>query len=162
MHQNGHFGAALLVYAPLGFAVAAAGFQTLALVGGVVTVTLATLPDVDHHLPGVAHRGPTHTLWFAVLVGLVVAVAGLALTQSDGHITAGAVAVFGFLVGTLSICSHVAADAITPMGVRPWTPFSDRHYSYGLVRAKNPVANWLLLAAGVGAAGAAYGLALTV
>jgi inner membrane protein len=43
MHREGHIGAALLAYAPVGAVVLALGFDTYALVGGVVAVGLALL-----------------------------------------------------------------------------------------------------------------------
>ena len=162
MYQNGHVGAALLAYAPIGFAVTAADSRTLALVGGALAVTLAMIPDSDMRIPGVAHRGPTHTVWFATLVGLAIAIGGVALGQSQGSATAATLGSFGFLVAFVTICSHIAADAITPMGVTPFTPFSDRHITYDVVPAKHTVANYLLLGAGVAASAGAFGLATTV
>ena len=64
-------------------------------------------------------------------------------------------AVAGFVVGAGTIMSHIAADALTPAGVRPLTPVDDTHYSLDLVKAKNPLANYALL--GLGIAGAALG-----
>lgn len=162
VYRNGHYGAALLAYAPLAFAVTAAGFRTVALVGGALALALATVPDMDIRVPGIDHRGPTHTVWFAVLVAAVVGVATGALGWERGLLAAAALGGFGFLVAFLAIGSHVAADALTPMGVTPFTPVSDRHISYGVVRAKNPLANWLLLAAGVISAAGAFALALSL
>ncbi|MFC7131862.1 MULTISPECIES: metal-dependent hydrolase [Salinibaculum] len=154
MYRTGHSGAALLAYAPLGFATLAAGLADLALLGGACALALATLPDVDQRLPGVAHRGPTHTVWFALAVGGLVGATGVAVA-GGGPLAAVGVGAFGFAVGTLSILSHVAADALTPMGVTPFTPFRDDHYTYDVVKAKNPVANAALLALGVAATAAA-------
>jgi inner membrane protein len=162
VYQTGHYGTALLAYAPIGFAVTAAGFQTLALVGGALAVALAMVPDWDTRLPGIDHRGPTHTVWFAVLVGLAVGAGGFFLGQSQGTPTAIAFAGFAFLIGVVTICSHIAADSITPMGVTPFTPFSGRHITYDVVPAKHTVANYLLLGAGLAASAGAFGLALSV
>ena len=159
MYQTGHYGVALLAYAPVGFVVTAAGFRTLALVGGALAVALAMVPDWDTRVPFVAHRGPTHTVWFAVLVAAVVAAGGFLVGQPRGVATAIALAGFGFVVGFVTICSHIAADSITPMGVTPFTPFSDRHITYDVVPAKHTVANYLLLGVGVAASAGALGLA---
>jgi inner membrane protein len=70
MHRERHVGAAMLAYAPLGAVVLALGFDTYALLGAVVAVGLAMLPDYDQRVPSVRHRGPTHTVWFALTVGL--------------------------------------------------------------------------------------------
>jgi inner membrane protein len=147
MYQLGHYGAALLAYAPLGFLAVLAGSRTAALLGGAVALALATLPDVDHRVPGVSHRGITHTVWFALAVGLVVGVAG-AVLGTDPAARAG-LGLFGFAVGTLAILSHLGADALTPMGVWPFVPLRDDHYTLDVTPAKNSVANVLLLAAGV-------------
>ncbi|WP_244209786.1 hypothetical protein [Haloarcula quadrata] len=58
----------------------------------------------------------------------------------------------GFVVGAGTIESHIAADALTPAGVRPWCPVDDTHYSFGVVRAENPLANYALLGLGIASA----------
>ena len=156
MYQEGHYGAALLAYAPVGFVTFLVGPQQLGVLGLVVVVGLATLPDQDQRIPGVKHRGITHTVWFAVSVGSAIAVAGgyVGSVLSDGSIRAIVVGVlFGFFVGAISILSHIAADALTPMGVTPFSPVDDRHYSLDIVRASNQAANPALLMLGVAAAG---------
>ncbi|WP_135363221.1 metal-dependent hydrolase [Halosimplex halophilum] len=149
MYRTGHYGAALLVYAPVGGTLLAAGFDAAALVGGAVVVGLSGLPDVDQRIPFVEHRGPTHTAGFLVLVGLAVGATGVALGRAGAPGTAAALGAFGFLVGGLAVGSHLLADALTPMGVTPFRPFSDAHYTISLTRADNAMANYLLLGAGV-------------
>lgn len=140
-------------YTPVGVAALAAGYGGLAVLGGVAAVALATLPDRDMRVPFVSHRGITHTVWFALAVGAVLAGVGWAV--GDSLAPRRLVAAFGFAVGAVTVASHVASDALTPMGVTPWTPLSDSHYSVELVTADNTVANYLLLAVGVGVAVAA-------
>lgn len=155
MYKVGHYGAALVAYAPIGAAVAVAGYGPAAVVGGGVTVALSTIPDVDHRLPLIDHRGPTHSVLFALLVGVATAAASAWLVgvASPGF-GAGLVA-FGFLVGTVAILSHLAADALTPMGIRPFWPLSARHYSVNVVPASSTLGNYVLFALGVGATVAA-------
>ena len=162
MYQLGHYGAALLAYAPVGAAVALGGDEALAVVGGFVCLALSTLPDVDHRLPLVEHRGPTHTVGFALLVG--AGAAGVTAVLVDAVASGGdaGLVAFAFLVGALSIGSHLLADAITPMGIRPFWPVSNRHYTLELTRAANPVANYVVLGLGVGAALAAAGVVAVV
>jgi len=176
MHRDGHYGAALLVYAPVGFLVTVLGYPTLALLAGGVALALAMVPDLDIRVPGLEHRGPTHTVGFALAVGAVVGAAGVtfatagdpAAVSTDlaalarAPATALGVGVLGFLVGFLTVCSHIAADALTPMGVTPLWPLSDRHVSVGVVRASNRLANLVLLGVGTAVAAGAYGLALRV
>lgn len=152
MYKNGHYGAALLAYAPLGTATLLFGFPNAAVAGGVATVALATVPDLDMKIPSIAHRGPTHTVQFAVLVGAVLATVALAVavTSEMPPITTAGSVVFGFVTGSLAIGSHIAADALTPMGVEPFGA-DGPHYSLGWVRAANRLANYALLGLGLSA-----------
>lgn len=161
MHREGHVGAALLAYAPVGAVVVAAGADELALAGGAAVVGLAMLPDADQKLPFVAHRGPTHTVHFAAVVGALLGVVGVVVGAAGGLAAALVLGAFGAAVGTVTILSHIAADALTPMGV---APFGDggRRYSYDVARAANPLANYALLALGVLAVAVGYGLGAAV
>ncbi len=176
MYRNGHYGAALLAYAPVGSLLAALGYRTLALLAAGVALAVAMVPDLDIRVPGLKHRGSTHTVGFALLVGVVVGALGVTVvtagnpaavstalaTRDGGPVPALGVGVLGFLVGALTVCSHIAADALTPMGVTPLWPLSDRHVSLDVVRASNRVANAVLLGVGVAAAAGGYWLALQV
>jgi|AntRauTorcE11898_2_1112593.scaffolds.fasta_scaffold00037_48 inner membrane protein len=175
MYWRGHVGIALLAYAPVAGAVRVAGEPELATLGAAVAVAFATLPDADHWLP-IAHRGATHTVAFAVTAGALAAVvAGLVLPGGADSVllasggTAGPAATGAglppwsptFLGGvvTLTLCSHVAGDAITPMGIRPLRPFRGWHVTFDLTPAANPRANRLFF--GVGLAALALSFALT-
>lgn len=157
MEFPGHVGAALTAYSPIGYVALRLGAIRLALVGAAVTVALASLPDLDLYGPGVNHRGYTHTVWFAGLVGLGCAAAFAlvgpgALTASTADPGIVRPDTFGFAVGTTAICSHVAVDALTPMGVAPFAPLYRRRYSLGLTRSADPAANRRLLLLGLGTA----------
>lgn len=162
MYKTGHIGAALLVYSPIGFTLLLSGLDELAVLGGAGMIALATLPDCDHQLPLVAHRGPTHSVVFAIVLGALLGVAGFALGEPVFGVAGATMGVFAFAVGALAILSHLAADSITPMGIRPLWPLSRWHYSANIVRAKNPVANFLLLASGIAATTVALALAATL
>jgi len=155
----GHYGVALGLYAPLLAWLLGRGLPALALGGGAVLLWLAMLPDVDTRLPGVSHRGPTHTVLFVLAVGIAVGlVADLAIAPTVGEFGARAwigvpgfetgLGEFGFLIGTLAIVSHLLADVITPMGIRPFWPVSGWSISLDITPARNTVANHVLLAAG--------------
>ncbi|MFD1633878.1 metal-dependent hydrolase [Haloplanus ruber] len=154
MYRRGHLGVSLLVFALPGAALVLAGRPDLAVVGGGVMLWLAMLPDVDHRIPGLTHRGLTHTLAFAALMGAVGAGAGtvLAVVVDGGHTT---LVPFGFAVGALTVLAHLLADALTPAGVPLLWPLSGRSFSLSLTRADNTLANYLLLALGVCATAAA-------
>lgn len=163
MHRDGHVGTNLILFSPFAFALAWLGLVTplaWALLG---VVLLSTLPDVDLHLPGVPHRGPTHTVFFvglvaAILAGAGVLVASAGLATSAGLASASADlavsrrvvgAAFGFGVGALAVGGHLVGDAFTPMGVAPWDPVSERRHSLDWFDADSDVANRLWLAMGV-------------
>lgn len=163
MHRTGHYGAGLLAWAPVGYALLSVD-PTLAFVGGLGVLLLSTLPDVDLALPFVAHRGVTHTLVFLLAVSGALAVLGWHLGgTADGATTGPATvasgpaagAAFGFLVGVVGVGSHLLSDVLTPMGVPLLWPVTDRRYSVQLTPSRNPVANWTLLLLGLLATAAA-------
>lgn len=160
MHRTGHYGAALIGYAPAGAVALAFGLSQFALIGGGLAVGLAMLPDWDQKVPFVDHRGVTHTVHFAVLVGGLLAVAGALIGTSAGLASAALLSIFGFAVGFGTIISHIAADALTPMGVEPFR--NGRRYSFDLAKASNPIANYLLLGLGIAAVALAGALGTAV
>jgi len=149
VYSNGHYGASLLCYAPVGFALLSAGFEAIAVVGGAISLSLARLPDIDMRLPFVTHRGITHTLWFVLLVAALCGSAGWLLAQPLGLGLPVRTAVFAGGIAGLSVTSHLLADVITPSGITPLWPLSGRHYTSNIVRADNWVANQMLFALGV-------------
>ncbi len=151
MYQLGHYGVALIAYAPVGATVALSGQEALAILGALLCLSLSTLPDCDHRLPLISHRGPTHTVWFALLVGGVVGASLYIFLESTMGGGDPELVRFAFGVATLSIISHLLADALTPMGITPLWPLSSWHVSLDVTPAKSTVANYALLGAGVGA-----------
>jgi inner membrane protein len=143
VYWTGHYGVALLAYAPLGFGILLAGHPGPAVAGGAGVLFLTTLPDYDQRVPLIEHRGVTHTVAFAVVVGAALALAATA-TDLRPELVA-----FAFVVGALAIGAHLLADWLTPAGIRPFWPLSGRSYSLSATTAANPLANYLLLAAGV-------------
>lgn len=149
MLKSGHYGAALVLYAPAGFLLLSID-PALAVLGGVSAVALARLPDCDLQVPFVDHRGATHTLLFLVLVA--------AALGWLGHMFAGQfgtgrtqTAALGVLVGVVAVGSHLLADALTPYGVPLLWPLTDRRFSVSLAPSTSSVANYGLLALGVAA-----------
>lgn len=133
------------------FDLAKEDIETLAVAGAVVTFGLAMLSDWDQRIPFVPYRGVTHTVHFAVAVGVILGFVGVLLGLSNGILTGVALGSFGFV----TIGSHIAA-ALTPMGVEPYRDC--RRYSFDVVRAVNPIANYPLLVLGVVAVIIAYKL----
>jgi inner membrane protein len=155
MHAPGHYGAALLAYAPIGYVMMSTD-PALALLGGFVVLGLATLPDIDQRLPGIPHRGPTHSLLF-------VAVASFALGRATNWLNLPAVqpfatvpaVEFGLLLGVVGLGSHLLADMITPAGLNLLWPVPFETIALPVAKAENTVVNYGLLGLGVVAAAAA-------
>lgn len=149
MHREGHIGTALVVYAPIGVLTMSLGFQQLAIIGGIGATALAMLPDIDQRVPGLRHRGPTHTIWFAGAAGGVASVLGALAGGGEGVLGALGLSVWAGVIAAITVGAHLFTDALTPTGIKPLAPVSDRFYSYDLTAASNPLANYALLALGV-------------
>ncbi|WP_439026253.1 metal-dependent hydrolase [Haloarchaeobius sp. DT45] len=148
MYRTGHYGVSLLAYAPVGAAMLLVDRPVFALFGGAIVLSLAGLPDYDHEVPFIEHRGPTHTLLFALLVGCVVGTIcyyGAPSLGLDAQLLGG----FGLAMGAFGIVAHLLGDVLTPAGVPLLWPLSSRRFSVTVTRADDRVANWLLLALGV-------------
>ena len=160
MYRTGHLGVSLLAFAPAAYWLVSGGYVALAFLTGGTMLYLASLPDIDHRLP-VPHRGPTHSLAFAALVGGAFAlVAGELARVLSVAVPAGlSMAAFGFLLGFGSVLAHLLGDVITPMGVRFLWP-SSRTWSLRLTTADSRVWNGALFALGVFSVAASLFLAL--
>ncbi len=139
MFKKGHLGVSLLVFGPVGYSLATRGLLWLAATAGLVMVWFSMLPDVDHRLPMIEHRGPTHSLLFAALVGGV----GWAIGTAAETVVASSLSLstFGFVVGALTVVAHLIGDTLTPAGVPYLWPLSSRSFSISLARANSGVAN---------------------
>lgn len=162
MHRAGHYGAALVAYAPLGAVALGLGMDTLAIGGAAVAVGLSMLPDVDQRVPGLPHRGPTHTVWFVLAVAALLGTVGAIMGAAHGLLAALGLGLYGLSIGVAAVGSHLLADALTPAGIRPLTPWRSRHYSMDLVDSGSLLANHALLAAGVVASAGALALGSAV
>ncbi|MFB6171438.1 MAG: metal-dependent hydrolase [Haloarculaceae archaeon] len=156
MHLAGHSGLALLAFAPFAYHYCRTDRWRRAGIGTGTVLALAMLPDVDLYLPGVAHRGITHTVWAALAVGALLALLGW--RRHAGPDRRGA-ARFAFCLGVLSVLSHLAGDVLTPMGIRPFAPLVGTEYTLALVASRDPTANLVLLVAGAAAMGPSLGRA---
>ena len=174
MHRSGHLGAGLLLYAPLFYWLWITDRPLLALVGLVVVLWTVPLPDIDLNVSGLSHRGSTHTIAFAILIGLTWTAIGWSIGgYLPGTIIPGLESVVlpiegwhrvlsqfrsldvrtlsavAGLSGGVAVLSHLLADLLTPMGLAPFWPVSSTRYSFGVCRASNRSANALLLGLGV-------------
>jgi inner membrane protein len=165
MYRSGHWGLALLCYSPVVFGALAADITTLPLVivGAVLTSGLCMLPDIDQWIPFTDHRGITHTVWFALLVGAVLGGGTFAVVQGASQSVLGqwiqgatllgaplAVTVGWFfgVTGTLVIVSHLIGDWLTKMGIRPYAPLSGHKHCLGITHADSRIGNGVLYIVG--------------
>lgn len=158
MYKNGHRGAALVLMAPL-----TATFGIVGLGMSALAVAVCRLPDLDHDYSWLAHRGPTHTIWFAS------AFAGLASVGSYAGLSMLPVTLptlpLALLLGAtvfLGLLSHLFADALTvgrdTHAIQPFHPLFPHSFRLGLVQADSLFGNYLLLLSGL----ASQGLSLYV
>lgn len=145
----------MLLYAPFGGVLAALGFELLGLLGAMFVFCAAMVPDLDRRVDWVARRGVTHTVWFALLFGAVTGLVGVASASLLG-VPAARVFAFGFLLGTFVVAVHIAADGLTPAGVRPFVPLSDRCYRSDSELAADAPGNYALFGIGLLALGVAF------
>lgn len=117
---------------------------------------------MDGYSPRPTRRGYTHSVWFAEAVGLVAAVAFAWAGDRLAALSIPDLGAFGFAVGTAAVLSHLAVDALTPMGVAPIAPLRRRRYGLGLTLSAEPVANRRLLRLGLTTAALAVALGTVV
>lgn len=152
MYAKGHVGLTLLMLSLLMFPFGGneSTFLLIALASGV-----STLPDIDlewqrEGLP-VHHRGITHSILFAILIGSLLG--GLFYYGYESlpwFVT-------GFMGGFLGIVSHLIGDSFTFHPFKPLWPFSDIEVAFGLCKASDKKVNENLMAIG-GFAFIAYAL----
>lgn len=150
MYPPGHVGLTALLFAPVVCWFRLRGRREAARECLQVGVALSLLPDADKLLPGLVHRGITHTLLAAVVAGALVAV-GFRLARPHSPGLGGESTVVCYLVGVAGVVSHLVGDIITPMGIRLLFPGSRTVYSLDVVRASSPTANMLLVVGGTAA-----------
>jgi inner membrane protein len=174
MHRQGHVGIVLLALAPISYILLTNGQPLLAVLAWGVLV-IEPLPDNDQWLPYLTHRGISHSLVTAGVVGALCAglgwVIGTYITVPganwlittilidpaviawvDTHLAmldADSLSLVGLCVGSGGIVLHLLGDVITVAGIRPFLPFSQRQVSLSSLRAKNALANRGLFVFGV-------------
>ena len=69
MHRRGHIGMAMPTYTPVGFVLLQERQLGLALLSLLGVLFIEPLPDNDQWIPGLRHRGTSHSLLAALVVG---------------------------------------------------------------------------------------------
>ncbi|USZ77165.1 metal-dependent hydrolase [Halorussus vallis] len=161
MFRPGHYGVTLTLYAPVGCWLVATGDPVAAYLGGAGALWLTMSPDWDSRVPFITHRGSTHTLLFAALLGAAAWVAATLAGVGTTPFGPTDLRTFAAGVASFAVLSHLVADLLTPMGVAVFWPLTSRRYTASLVRASNRTANYLLFALGVFATAVAAYLGLS-
>src|SRR5699024_896170 len=76
MNRQGHIGMTLLAFAPLAYYLVSDGKLLLAVVSLGAIHAIEPLPDQDFHVPGLTHRGVSHSLVAVLVVGGILSGAG--------------------------------------------------------------------------------------
>jgi len=154
MFREGHLGVTLALSVPIVGVLAAAGHWELAGFVFVIVFASEPLPDLDS-TPYVSlpHRGPFHSIVFAAGVGLLASALGFVFGTVFETFTPTVAVIVGGLSAFYGVCTHLVADVINPLGIRPFWPLSDRCYRIpepdGICKADNPIANVLFLFGGI-------------
>lgn len=145
MHQEGHVGLNLVLFSPIAYWLATQdelllmGFMLIGVAG------MAPIPDIDMRLP-IPHRGPTHSVWFAILVGVIYA--AVLVLAGTGELELAALAGVGLISGFIGVIGHMLGDMITPMGVAPFEPMTSNWIGLGWVKSGDKRINRYFMQAG--------------
>ena len=153
VHQEGHFGLNMLLYAPIAYMLASQGEMLLLGYTMVGVIAMAPFPDIDMKIEGIRHRGPTHSVWFAALMGAIYA--AVLVIAGTGGLSVVQLAAVGFASGFVGVIGHMLGDIITPMGVAPFEPISSYWKGFGWVKSADKRVNRGFMQAGVYACTAA-------
>ena len=179
MHRRGHVGIALLAYAPVVYVLLTTDRPALAVFGAIALLLVEPIPDNDIWIPWLSHRGTSHSLFCALLVGVVLGglgwlvgerfATGFADLLAGGDVSTVGVfagvfgwlatrvrsldsallARFGFVAGVSGVIVHLLGDIITVSGIHPFLPLSRRRISLSGLRADSTLANSVFLGLGV-------------
>lgn len=147
MRQEGHIGVSLILGSPLIGILFFLEWFMLGIVSTFVLLSLASFPDIDIKLKnnfigrrlGIKHRGFTHTLKFAFLMSVFIA---LFISPFVPFPTPGISFMVLGLFGFLGIAFHIAGDIITPTGVNFYPSRLDKNYTLNLFKFNNLIANF--------------------
>ncbi|UPM43585.1 metal-dependent hydrolase [Halocatena salina] len=179
MDRHGHVGLNLLVFTPIAYYLIRSNRVALVVFGLLGLLMVEPLVDLDRLIPGVEHRGTSHSLFAALVVGVVCGVSvyvfsGYLITsltkvtfgqpvivsgsteQSPFNLTRNAQ--IGFVIGSGSVLLHLLGDSLTA-SVRPLLPFARSQHSFDLISPQG-WSQFVLFAGGLLACGGLIVVAL--
>ncbi len=139
MGPHGHAGLTLILFS---FLMMPFGYSFEAILIIILATGISLLPDIDL-LCGWSHRGKTHNLAFAAIIGLSVAIIFF-YSMNDLII-----ALTGFMAGFGGVISHLLGDIITYKSFTPFTPFSKRKIALKYCKSDDKKVNGWLVIGGV-------------
>jgi inner membrane protein len=142
MYSSGHLGISWALYSPILFAFLFFNMYTVAVLGAIIVMFLASAPDADmkfqykstvfhkipivkRFVPDIKHRGITHSVWFMLAIGVVLSIAGFfvyPLLDVLFIIERPFFTLAMFFFGSFGILTHVLGDYITPTGINIMYP----------------------------------------
>lgn len=159
MYGEGHIGLNALIYTPIALLTMQMFSFELAVLGAVLFVSATLIPDFDRHFDSsmnshrsnvwhivpIKHRGFTHTIEFALLIGGPMGAFFGYYTPMAHDPTL--VAIFGYWMVVGGILGHILGDIMTPAGISP-SIFSDQNYSLRLFRSNRKLPNGIFFIVG--------------
>lgn len=172
MYKKGHIGLGLILYSPFLLTFLFLDMSTIAFIFGAIFIFLSYHPDIDmkiqrktsflrnkylkaiipflsNILNATKHRKITHTIWYSILWGMIIASLLFLYSQEYNFKTRILLTLTGFIIGSIGIISHLIGDVLTPMGIKPFYPIKNKKYTLDKVKAKNPYANYGFLIIGI-------------
>lgn len=164
MYKDGHWGIGFILFSPIAFALVYVDKLWLFWFSLSAYFFLITHPDIDMKLqrytyslqsvpliglvtPKIQHRKQTHTVWYAIFWAILFGVTGALLSgvvepvSQNPTVQMLAIGLFGGFIGFFGIIAHLLGDVLTPSGIQPFAPISNKKYTLSLVYAKNFWAN---------------------
>lgn len=141
MYAQGHYGIGMLLSTPIVGTLLLFDAVLISFVFTTWVIVTVTLPDIDLKQPfsqWVRHRGITHTVWFAILTGIIATIiTGLVgiLFNSIINFPLIYALVGSFFGGFLGVTFHLVGDVITPTGINPFQPYGSK-IRYHITTAK--------------------------
>ena len=132
MHPEGHAGLTLIFFSLL---MIPFGLNENTIIIIFLATASSSIPDLDMKWEFFSHRGPTHSLLFAIIMGIF---SGILLFFGTREILWFFI---GFTSGFGGVVSHLIGDLLNPMRFKPLWPFSNRELAFDFCRADDKKMN---------------------
>jgi membrane-bound metal-dependent hydrolase YbcI (DUF457 family) len=127
MHRRGHVGVTLLAVAPLAYYFVSNGTPLLALLSWLGIQAVEPLPDWDLQVSGLQHRGLSHSLLAALVVGSVLGVSGWVLSGTVNDLLLAVPSVLSARLDQGTVVADRFSHVFTVLNLQPLTIPSERH-----------------------------------